>query len=128
MTCTTTIEQSELVEAIARRVAELLAAAPAPQLVDAATLARMFGISRATVYEHAGQFGAVRLPVGGRQMVRFDVETARAAWTSCGTSESSHTADMPAIPSDDRLSVRQPRRRRRAAARSSDGLLPVRGG
>ena len=62
------------VEAIARRVAELLrdTAAPAARLVDAATLAAMLGVERDWVYAHARELQAVRL--GGRRgRLRFDV-------------------------------------------------------
>jgi hypothetical protein len=63
------------VEAIARRVAELLrddTAAPAARLVDAATLAAMLGVERDWVYTHARELQAVRLG-GKRGRLRFDV-------------------------------------------------------
>jgi hypothetical protein len=66
------------IEAVANRVVELLqdlAAgcldAPA-QLVDAATVARLLGVSRATVYANADQLGAIRLGTGKRARLRFD--------------------------------------------------------
>ena len=63
------------VEAIARRVAELLrtdAKKTAVRLVDAATLARMLGVERDWVYAHARELQAVRLG-GERGRLRFDV-------------------------------------------------------
>jgi plasmid replication initiation protein len=63
------------VEAIARRVAELLRGdteKPAARLVDAATLARMLGVERDWVYAHARDLQAVRLG-GERGRLRFDV-------------------------------------------------------
>ena len=66
------------VEAIARRVAELLGAGPqAPvRYVDAAYLARALGVERAWVYAHATQLGGVRLG-GPRGRLRFDLERVR---------------------------------------------------
>ena len=67
--------EPDLVEAIARRVVELLRGeetgeCPA-RLVDAATLARELGVEREWVYAHAAQLGAIRL--GGPQgRLRFD--------------------------------------------------------
>jgi hypothetical protein len=63
------------VEAIARRVAELLrddTSPPAARLVDAATLAAMLGVERDWVYAHARELQAVRLG-GKRGRLRFDV-------------------------------------------------------
>ena len=66
------------VEAIARRVAELLGAGPqAPvRYVDAAHLARALGVERAWVYAHAARLGGVRLG-GPRGRLRFDLEAVR---------------------------------------------------
>jgi len=65
----------ESVEAIALRVAELLAAqAPtgrAVRLVDATTVAGALGVERDWVYAHADRLGAVRLG-GPRGRLRFD--------------------------------------------------------
>lgn len=58
----------ESVEAIARRLAELLEDGPAEpavgELVDAAAVARRFGLHRSTVYERADEFGAIRIGAG----------------------------------------------------------------
>jgi len=69
-----TLEPAD-VEAIAQRVAELLAASPASEAVryvDAAHLARVLGVERDWVYAHACRLGAIRL--GGPQgRLRFDL-------------------------------------------------------
>ncbi len=64
------------VEAIARRVAELLAAPSrvrAVRYIDAAELARVLSVERDWVYAHARQLGAIRLgdPHG---RLRFDLQ------------------------------------------------------
>jgi hypothetical protein len=75
----------EVVDAIARRVVELLAhgASVHPELVDAAELARRLGVERSWVYTHAIQLGAIKLGGGRRPRLRFDpqvaVERIRAA-------------------------------------------------
>jgi hypothetical protein len=65
----------ELVEAIARRVVELMREEETEErparLVDAATLARELGVEREWVYAHAEQLGAVRLG-GPNGRLRFD--------------------------------------------------------
>lgn len=54
------------VEAIARRVVEILEqrGLQSQELVDAAELARRFGIERSWVYSHAIELGAVKLAAG----------------------------------------------------------------
>ena len=87
---------NEDIEAIADRVVELLrerspgGGAPSGSLVDAATLARLLGVSRATVYANADQLGAIRLGAGKRARLRFDPArlTARR-----GTREPTMTPD-----------------------------------
>jgi hypothetical protein len=105
-------EPAELVEAIAWRVVELLEArreVASTQLVDAATLASLLGISRSTVYEHADELGAVRLGDGSKPRLRFDPEHARAA-VSCSASKRSQDSS----PSEDGPSAAvAPRGRRR---------------
>jgi hypothetical protein len=65
-----------VIEAIARRVTDLLRQDPASMpeggLVSAAEIARRFGVSRAWVYENADRLGAVRLGRGERPRLRFD--------------------------------------------------------
>ena len=77
---TETRVEPELVEAIARRVVELLRSESSQEdsvrLVDAATLARELGVERDWVYAHAKRLGGIRL--GGPQgRLRFDRELVR---------------------------------------------------
>ena len=68
------------IDAIATRVVELLEQRPgAPGLVDAAELARRLGVTRAWVYEHATELGAIRLGSGPSPRLRFDPDEAMAA-------------------------------------------------
>ena len=68
------------IDAIATRVVELLEQRPgAPGLVDAAELARRLGVTRAWVYEHATELGAIRLGSGPSARLRFDPDEAMAA-------------------------------------------------
>lgn len=89
------LERSE-VDAIATAVAERLTAPAGDELVDAATLAKLLGVSRAYVYENAERLGAVKLGSGPKARLRFDVQRALEA-------------REPAAPVK-----RQPRRRGRA--------------
>lgn len=68
----------ETIEAIARRVVELLeqGGLRKRELVDAADLARRFGIERSWVYTHAIELGAVKLGGGTKPRLRFDPEVA----------------------------------------------------
>jgi len=68
----------EAVEKIARRVVELLdqRGMQRRELVDAAELARCFGIERSWVYTHAIELGAVKLGNGAKPRLRFDPESA----------------------------------------------------
>lgn len=69
-----TVIDAASVEAIARRVAALLQSqdVSATGLVDAAEIARQFGVSRDYVYDNAERLGAVRLGDGPRGRLRFD--------------------------------------------------------
>lgn len=73
------VKDTQLVEAIARRVVELLRDEQ-PQrtagLVDAAALARELGVERDWVYSHAADLGAIRLG-GPHGRLRFDLEIVR---------------------------------------------------
>jgi len=69
----------ELVEAIARRVVELLggeALPPGARYVDAATLARELDVEREWVYANAERLGAIRLG-GPKGRLRFDREVVK---------------------------------------------------
>lgn len=114
--------RAEDIEAIASRVIERLNEArrrPSAEelsggLVDAATVARLLGVSRATVYANANQLGAIRLGKGKRARLRFD--PARLAGTGALAGSVPHSAE-PSV------------RRHRAANRSqsAEHLLPIRG-
>lgn len=101
------------VEAVARRVVELLAdehAAPlTARLLDAAELADLLGVARSWVYDNAERLGAVRIGDGPRGRLRFDAETALAAW---------HREPEPEP---------HPQPPRRRAHRAATPLLPIRG-
>lgn len=69
----------QAVEAIARRVVELLQEAEQAgpvKLTDAATLASELGVERDWIYEHAEELGAIRLG-GPRGRLRFDRDVVR---------------------------------------------------
>lgn len=114
----------DAVERIAQRVAQLLRGEhddtreqPAtPGLIDAFSLAKHLGLTRAWVYEHAHELGAIRVGNGPRARLRFDLATARAALA--GTSEPQPSGG-PATRTGP-----QPRRRRRPT-QPSVPLLPV---
>src|SRR5689334_18867587 len=67
------------IEAIARRVAELLAKTGGERLVSASELAKRLGVERPWVYSNARKLGAVRLSNGPRAQLRFDVDRALLA-------------------------------------------------
>jgi len=71
------LDQADI-EAIAERVAELIderGVGLPVRYVDAAQLARILGVDREWVYEHARQLGAIRLG-GVRGRLRFDLKHA----------------------------------------------------
>lgn len=116
------------IEAIAQRVAELLderrlasAMAPDPAmeevLLDAAALARLLGVSRGFVYDHAQELGGRRLGEGSKPRLRFDVDRARE-WL---------TARSATVGSEDRDRAPVARSSRRRSGRSGTGtsLLPI---
>jgi hypothetical protein len=110
---------AETIEAIARRVVELLEqrGLHTRKLVDAAELARRFGIDRSWVYSHAIELGAVKLGDGTKPRLRFDPEiAARVLWR---VGEGS-AADPPARSGE---RAGQPPRRGGGEVR----LLPIRG-
>jgi DNA-binding Lrp family transcriptional regulator len=97
------------VEAVARRVVDLLRDdGAAGALVDAAEIARRFGLSRETVYDRADELGAVRIGSGPRARLRFDPQAVAARLRAPAEAE-----------------VRRTRPSRRT--RSTSPLLPVRG-
>jgi hypothetical protein len=70
-----------LIEAIARRVAELIRAelGPPSRLLTPSDVAAQFGVSRAWVYAHADELGAVRLGTGPKARLRFDASRLTSA-------------------------------------------------
>jgi hypothetical protein len=108
-----------LAEAVADRVVERLRDRPPPELLDAAEVARRFGIGPRWVREHADKLGAVRVGDGPRPRLRFDPEKVAAALTARSQSKGSLAPDRP----------RHRRRSRAVPSSSRDGLplLPVRG-
>jgi hypothetical protein len=74
----------EQLEQLADLIAGRLANTPIlrQSLVDAATLARQLGVSRATIYEHARELGAVRVGGSARGRLRFDPEQVRRILSS----------------------------------------------
>jgi hypothetical protein len=113
----------ESIEAVARRVAELLRGekpAAAGELLTAADVARRHGISRDWIYANAVQLGAVRLGNGPRPRLRFDPERVAAALGACSTDRSAQAAaELAAEPKQ--------RRTRARALGTNVELLPIRG-
>jgi hypothetical protein len=109
----------ELVDAIARRVVELLEkrGVQKRELVDAAELARLLGIERSWVYAHAIELGAVKLGSGPKPRLRFDPEIAARVLQKVGGGSA---ADPPTRPGE---RAGQPSRGEGKRVR----LLPVRG-
>lgn len=79
--------------AIAHRVVEILEQRGLQnrELVDAAELARRFGIERSWVYSHAIELGAVKLGSGAKPRLRFDPQIAARVLRRVGD-------DSPAAP------------------------------
>jgi len=107
------------VEEIARRVVALLErrGLGRRELVDAAELARRFGIERSWVYTHAIELGAVKLGNGAKPRLRFDPEVAARVLRRVG--------EIPAADPPARSGKRAGQPPRRAA--SDVRLLPIRG-
>jgi hypothetical protein len=89
------------IEAIARRVAELLTKTGGERLVSASELAKRLGVERSWVYSNARKLGAVRLSNGPRAQLRFDVDRALMA--------------LREVPSGEPKRRRVPGRKRRQA-------------
>lgn len=107
------------VEAIARRVVEILErrGLQSRELVDAAELARRFGIERSWVYSHAIELGAVKLGSGPKPRLRFDPQIAARVLRKAGE----QTAADPPARSGKRAD------RPSAGEGSEVRLLPIRG-
>jgi hypothetical protein len=67
---------TDLVEAIARRVADLIReqvpSREPPERIDAAEVARRLGVHRATVYRNPRRFGGEKISDGPKGRWRFD--------------------------------------------------------
>jgi hypothetical protein len=84
--------------------------------MDAGQLARHLGVTRAWVYEHANELGAITLGDGPRPRLRFDPNTATQ---TLRTRRRPNAAGPPTTP--DIVGPGRPRRRPRATV----PLLPV---
>jgi hypothetical protein len=104
---------SDDVEAIARRVAELVGHAPG--LVDAQSVAAELCVDRDWVYAHARELGAVRLGDGPKARLRFDPRHVRERVAALA-------AQPDAPPPDER-----PRRRRRRTQPATPGVKLIQG-
>jgi hypothetical protein len=101
----------ESVEAVARRVVELMDTPVTPgEMVDAAEIARRFGVSTDYVYNNADRLGAIRLGNGPKARLRFN---------------STVVAERLSAPTPSAPSSPHPRRQPRRAA--DIPLLPIRG-
>jgi hypothetical protein len=109
----------QTVEEIARQVVALLErqGLGKRELVDAAELARRFGIERSWIYTHAIELGAVKLGNGTKPRLRFDPEVAARVLRKV---DGKPVADPPA-----RSGKRAGQPPRRAV--SDVRLLPIRG-
>jgi hypothetical protein len=120
-----TLEQASeigvLFDALVVEIRELRAAVEAltpgrsGRLVDAVTLAGALGVSRAWVYEHRDELGAVRLGGGSRPRLRFDLEVARERFARC-SSERSQADQRPDSQAFAAPAAAVDRRRRRSTA------------
>jgi hypothetical protein len=115
----------QAIEQIAQRVAELLRTAPldpegnglaSSRMVNAAQLAKQLGVTRAWVYEHARELGAIQLGGGSRPRLRFDPDGAAEALR--------RRHEPPVAPSPP---VGPTHRARRRPVERAVPLLPLRG-
>lgn len=90
----------EAIEALARRLAELIEPAPEPasgreRLLSAEEVARWWGVSRRWVYEHAEDLGVRRLGAGLRPRLRFDPDEVSARLGEPGSGEGDARGSAP---------------------------------
>lgn len=136
----------ESIEAIARRLAELLGSGEEPrarkQLISAEAVSEWWGVSRRWVYENAKRLGVRRIGTGRRPRLRFDPdEVAEQLGEPTGRSGGrSDARRLPAISGDcgsDSLSTRtramvgrqakkRPGRRANAPRPGAEGGPPAR--
>ncbi|HEY2536252.1 MAG TPA: hypothetical protein VGI24_04635 [Solirubrobacteraceae bacterium] len=111
-------EDRELVEAVARRVVELLderSSQSGRKMVSAKALAVELEVSLDFVYAHADELGGIRIGGGSKPRLRFDAQTALEH----------HESTTRAVSSSEQSSPSRSRRRR--ATVRNVALLPVRG-
>ena len=110
-----------LADAVADRVLRRLdaeALAPKlPALLDVSEVARLLGVSRDFVYDHADELGAVRLP---GSLLRFDRAVIAEMLTPRCRSGRSQQPEPPAPPE-------VPAARRRRSSGAAPDLLPIKG-
>jgi hypothetical protein len=83
--------------------------------VDARTLADRLNVSRAFVYEHSAELGAIPLGTGKRPRLRFDLDKAMVCYASRRSSGPDSAQEQASRP------------RRRRPLGTSVSLLPIRG-
>jgi hypothetical protein len=98
----------ESVEAVARRVTELLSTRQGPsaprRLLTATEVSEWWGVERSWVYAHADDLGARRLGAGERPRLRFDPdEVAERVGNADPASDGRRS---PRMPGDSRNSTR----------------------
>lgn len=89
-----------------------------PRLLTAAEVAARLGVTRAYVYEHASDLGAIKLGNGQRPRLRFDPRLVGQAL---------RVAEREAAPAPSSAAHRQRRRRSASAWTSDQKLLPIKG-
>jgi len=98
--------------------------------VDAAAVAEYLGVSRAFVYEHAGELGAIELPGRPRKRqdgtptrpkprLRFRLSDVDERLSTCSTSRKSEAPEL--------AQVQRLRTRQRSPLGTNVELLPIRG-
>lgn len=101
------------IEALARRLAELLGGAEARQprreLISAEEVSRWWGVSRRWVYDHADRLGARRIGTGSRPRLRFDPDEVAEQLGEPG--ERPDARRLPAISGECRTDSLSPRTR-----------------
>ena len=108
------LDLDTLADAVVERIQSHAPARPA--LVDAVTLARHLGMSRAWCYEHRAELGAVTIGDGPKARLRFNLDVALAAFQRLQPDAPSASAQPP-----------KPKPARRRRSTSSVPLLPIAG-
>jgi hypothetical protein len=91
----------EAIDQIAQRLADVLEqraeqrSTPSAGLVGVAELAHHLSVTRAWVYQHASELGAIRIGTGPRARLRFDLEAAKEVLARAETSSSAVPKGRP---------------------------------